>query len=175
MDKVTIRYSRNRYLGMLSVLVLCIPLYLLLVVLFDYSGSTLVVLVSVIGLILELATWLGAETKIILTDEGLTIGNPLKSNKFLWNEISEFGKYRQRFNRYNSDWVYYIKSSNYSDKKFILGSRGLININKMCLIIFEKASKARFVVLQMDSVIPFVGNREAVTWERDKDGKENYF
>ena len=89
--------------------------------------------------------WRGIATRIITDSKGIRIKRPFKSINLDWNEISEFGRCRGIEAYLGRFWVYYLRGSNLENKRIILATRGLKNLEELVLYILFKAPNMKIV------------------------------
>lgn len=182
----------------ITLLIICIALYPILFFIFKcFTISGVLVLMPnvkalsvfngfflIFILIVIFYLWRMNQSHLIINDASLTIKKGFKTSVFRWDEISEFGKFC-RYVRYpygRAIWLYYIKTSSLKKKKIIIarvnplsGDLSFDNVDQLCSAIFEKAHRARFVILRNISWIPFFKKYEEVIWYRNKENKESKF
>jgi hypothetical protein len=151
--KKIFRYSRIYYLVLLLV---CFPAFILVkgflyeafpVENYIYSIVLVFFITAIISFLIHI---LRGIAMTIATDENtIEIRKPFKSVKWNWEEISEFGKLRRIAYHPGGGgyWVYYIKGG-LGNKKIILGSKGLKNLEDLVPYILFKAYKAKIVNIQ---------------------------
>jgi hypothetical protein len=93
--------------------------------------------------------WRSIEVQIITDANTIEVRKPFNSVKWSWEDISEFGKYRRIAYGYGGGgyWVYYIKGG-LRNKKTVLGSKRLKNLEDLVPYILFKAYRAKIVNIQ---------------------------
>lgn len=114
----------------------------------SYAYSLLLLSLVLLLIFILIQYWRGTATKIITDSNEIKIKRPFQSVNLKWNEVSEFGRYRRVAPYVGGFWVYYIRSSNFRNKRIILGARGLKNLEDLVLFILFKAHNANIVNVQ---------------------------
>ena len=89
--------------------------------------------------------WRGIATKIITDSNGIRIKRPFKSIDLDWGEIFEFGRCKRMEAYVGRFWVYYLRGGKLGNKRIILATRGLKNLEDLVLYILFKAPNVKIV------------------------------
>ena len=115
----------------------------------NYAYSFVLLALVILIIYAFIHCWRDIAVKIITDSSSIEIRKPFHSDKWSWEDISEFGKYRRIAYGYGGGgyWVYYIKGG-FRDKKCVLGTKSLKNIEDLVPYILFKAYKAKIVNIQ---------------------------
>ena len=91
---------------------------------------------------------------VITSDRGLIIRNGLTTRSINWDEITEFGTYRQI-------------SNSCGDRKIKVCGESIGDLNALLEEVFQKAANARFVRIENLALIPFTRKMKTIPWRRD--------
>lgn len=195
MGKTIIKYST--LYRQITLLIICIALYPILFFIFKcfivsgtlgfmsskrvlsvFNGFFSTFILIIIFYLMKLN-----QSCLVMDETSLSIKKCFNMSVFCWDEILEFGKFcRYSYLKGGVSWFYYIKTISSREQKIIVAKINLLsgdlsfnNIDQLCSAIFEKAHRARFVILRNISWIPFFEKYEEVNWYRDKESKESKF
>jgi hypothetical protein len=98
---------------------------------------------------------------VITIDRGLIIQNGLRKYSINWEDIAEFGTYKQWHIR-----AYYLKAKKYGDRKVQVCTESLLELDELIETVLRKALNARFLWSENVAVIPFTRRIVVISWER---------
>lgn len=193
MRKIILRY-RTLY-QRITLFIICLVLYPVLLFVFKcliVSGTlsflsdnkALTVfnkLFSVLLFVIIIFLWQCSRSRIMIDEGFLSIKKCFSMSIFRWDEILEFGRFSS-YSHMNGGaiWTYYIKTVNSKQRKIILakvnplsGNLSFDAVDQLCSAVFEKANRAKFIILKNVSPIPFLKRYKENPWHRDKESKES--
>lgn len=135
----------------------------------DSGGILYIILTTIISLFsiyVLFAAWQNLNTKIVVSDEIITIDKPFKKIEVNWNEILEFGKYKSGY--YPMHLRFYFKVNKSVDERIEIGVLDFEERDELISTIFNKAQNAKFVTLENTSWIPFVKHIEILQWNQNE-------
>ena len=103
---------------------------------------------------------------VITSDRGLIIRNGLTTRSINWDEITQFGTYKQ-ISIYQYVRVFYLKANSYGDRKIKVCGESIGDLNALLEEVFQKAANARFVRIENLALIPFTRKMKTIPWRRD--------
>ena len=84
----------------------------------------------------------------------------MERNQRIW-QAHESNKFTRK-----SYWNYFIKTTNYGDKRIYIEDEKFSNINEIISTIFQRAKNANFMSITNTSKIPFKENLETTIWNK---------
>ena len=113
--------------------------------------------------------WLNMETKIIVSDDSFVNEHPLSRREIPWEKISEVGIYRKVVPSIDGlpvNVMVYVQSSTPS-KRFVINISSITDAHELISMLFQKATKAKFVRIENRSPIPFLRQPKLTEWKRN--------
>jgi len=134
--------------------------------------AVLVFIAFVLSLRATVNSFLTIERKLTLSNEGIQIKQLINTKNYRWNEIKEFGRFKQKTSMLGKIvgkedyWNYFIKIIQSGDKSIHIEDEKFSNINEIISTIFQRAKNANFVSIINSSQIPFKQNLETTSWNK---------
>ena len=100
--------------------------------------------------------------KIMTDDTGLTLIKDKMKTKYMWDEISEFGKIHTGYGL-GSGFQYFLRTFGEDKKRIMLSINGLDQLDNLIETIYENAKDASFMIINNVTEVPF-----AKEWKIDR-------
>ena len=100
---------------------------------------------------------------VSVNDKLLIVHNLFRTRQIAWSDIIEFGTDRRRSGRIFVRY-FYVKLRGRPKKRIDICTDGLANLSELIDIVFQKATNAKFVIVNNVAWIPFTKEIEVLPW-----------